>query len=207
MLRILGKASSINVRKVLWTCEETGTLFRREDYGSGFQPLSTPDFLALNPNALVPVIIDGGFVLWGSNAICRYLVRRADRHDLLPMTITALAEVEKWMDWQETEFNSAWRYAFMALVRKDPAFTSPDGVATSIVAWNRCAAILDEQLARTALWVCGEDFTLADIVLGLSVNRWKMTPFEKPHLPALETWFTRLTEREGFRLYGDNGIP
>lgn len=54
MLTILGKATSINVRKVLWTCAELGIEFARED--------RMPD-LALNPNAMVPVIVDGDFVL------------------------------------------------------------------------------------------------------------------------------------------------
>ena len=73
MLRILGKATSINVRKVLWTCEELDLPFVREDWGAGFKSTQTADFLALNPNAMVPVIQDGDFVLWESNAIIRYL--------------------------------------------------------------------------------------------------------------------------------------
>lgn len=72
MLKILGKASSINVRKVLWTCVELGLPFEREDWGSGFRPTDAPAFLALNPNAMVPVIQDGDFTLWESNSIIRY---------------------------------------------------------------------------------------------------------------------------------------
>ena len=76
MLQILGKASSINVRKVLWTCTELGIAFEREDWGSGFQSTHTPGFVALNPNAMVPVIKDGDFVLWESNTIIRYLANQ-----------------------------------------------------------------------------------------------------------------------------------
>jgi glutathione S-transferase len=54
MLRILGKASSTNVRKVLWTCEEIGLPFEHTNEGAE---------LTLNPNGLVPVIVDGDFVL------------------------------------------------------------------------------------------------------------------------------------------------
>ncbi len=71
MLTILGKRSSINVRKVLWTCEEAGLAYQQEDYGSGFKPLDTPEFQRLNPNSLVPVLLDDDFVLWESNSICR----------------------------------------------------------------------------------------------------------------------------------------
>lgn len=121
MLTILGKRSSINVRKVLWTCEEIGLAYQQEDYGSGFKP-GHPEFQRLNPNSLVPVLLDDDFVLWESNSICRYLARKAERWDLLPAEPQPAAEVEHWMDWQATEFNNAWRHAFMGLVRKILAF-------------------------------------------------------------------------------------
>lgn len=79
MLKLLGKASSINVRKVLWTCHELEVALQREDWGSGFRSTQEPAFLALNPNGLVPVLIDGERVLWESNTICRYLVGREER--------------------------------------------------------------------------------------------------------------------------------
>ena len=84
MLKILGKASSINVRKVLWTCVELDLPFEREDWGSGFQPTDAPAFLALNPNAMVPVIQDGDFTLWESNSIIRYLANQYGDGALYP---------------------------------------------------------------------------------------------------------------------------
>lgn len=182
MLTILGKRSSINVRKVLWTCEEAGLAYQQEDYGSGFKPLDTPEFQRLNPNSLVPVLLDDDFVLWESNSICRYLARKAERWDLLPAEPQPAAEVEHWMDWQATEFNTAWRHAFMGLVRKDPRFQDPVAIKESIAAWTHCVRIVEAQLQRTGAWVAGERFTLADIVLGLSVHRWKMTPFAHPEI-------------------------
>ena len=108
MLRVLGKASSINVRKVLWTCQELGLTLEREDWGSGFRSTQEPAFLALNPDGLVPVLIDGERVLWESNTICRYLVGREGCRDLLPQEPGARAAVEMWMDWQATDLNGAW---------------------------------------------------------------------------------------------------
>ena len=67
MLKILGKTSSINVRKVLWTCEEAGLAYSQEDYGSGFASTQTDAFRAMNPNAMVPVLLDDDFILWESN--------------------------------------------------------------------------------------------------------------------------------------------
>src|SRR3546814_4388206 len=84
LLKILGRTSSINVRKVLWTCQELEIAYEREDWGIGFASTHKPEFLALNPNAQVPVIIDENGVLWESNTICRYLVGKNGISDLLP---------------------------------------------------------------------------------------------------------------------------
>jgi len=207
MLNILGKSSSINVRKVLWLCAELDLPFQQEEWGSGSLSVETPEFRAINPNAMVPVIRDGDFVLWESNAICRYLAAKLQRHDLLPPEPALRAIVEQWMDWQATELNNSWRYAFMALVRKSPAHTDPSAIEAGITAWNRHMAILEAQLSRTGAYVTGKTFTLADIVLGLSTNRWFMTPISHSEFPAINAYYERLSERPGFRLHGRNGTP
>lgn len=213
-LRILGKAASINVRKVLWACDELGLAIEREDWGSGFQPTDTPAFLALNPNAMVPVLVErddtgaaADFVLWESNAICRYLAARAGRTDLLGATPQERARVEQWMDWQATELNNSWRYVFMSRVRRSPAHQDPGALRAGEAGWARHMQILDGQLSRTGAYAAGPAFTLADVVLGLSAQRWFMTPLPRPELPAVQAWFGRLQQRPAFRRHGDNGLP
>ena len=196
-LRIIGKASSINVRKVLWACEELGLAWERHDDG--------PE-RARNPNGLVPVIVDGDFVLWESNTILRYLAGRQRASALLPSEPRARAEVEKWIDWQATEFNSAWRYAFMALARKNPAFADERQIDASSKDWTRMVAILDARLTETRTFVAGPAFTLADIPIGLSVNRWFMTPMQRPSFPAVDAYYERLSARPAFMKHGRNGI-
>jgi glutathione S-transferase len=207
MLRVLGRSSSINVRKVLWTCAEIGLAFEQEPWGSGARATDTPEFLALNPNALVPVIQDGPLVLWESNTICRYLASRHGRVDLLPAGAAERAPVEQWMDWQATELNNAWRHAFLARVRHSPAHEDEAQVAASVAGWNRHMRMLDAQLERTGAHVAGAAFTLADIVLGLSAYRWSRTPMERPALPSVQAYLTRLAQRPAFRLHGANGVP
>ena len=146
MLRILGKESSINVRKVLWTCDELGLAVEREDWGSGFRTTDDPAFLRLNPNAMVPVIDDGGFVLWESNTICRYLATKHRSLALLPSEPQQRARVEQWMDWQATELNNAWRYAFMGLVRhlrEQPEASYPDVTCQQLDPDTYCFCVLD----------------------------------------------------------------
>jgi glutathione S-transferase len=204
MLKIMGKTTSINVRKVLWTCVELGLPFEREEWEERHA--------ALNPNRMVPILVDGAqagepFVLWESNTICRYLCSRPADQALLPVDARGRALVEQWMDWQATELNNAWRYAFMALVRQSPAHRDPALVAASVDAWNRHMGLLDAQLGSTGAYAAGSEFTLADVVLGLSAIRWLMTPMARPDYPRIARWLERLGHREGFRLHGRNGVP
>lgn len=207
MLHLLGKASSINVRKVLWTCAELQIPFERHDWGSGFRDTTTPDFTALNPNAKVPVINDDGFVLWESNTIIRYLANRTSAEHLYPTEAKAKARVDQWMDWQATDFNAAWSYTFMSLVKQSAAHQDPDALAQGCREWTRHMAILDRQLDATGAYVSGGTFSLADIPIGLSVNRWFETPLDHPDFPAVSAYYERLSERPGFRLHGRNGTP
>jgi glutathione S-transferase len=207
MLKILGRSSSINVRKVLWLCAELDLPHVREDWGAGFRSPQDGEFLALNPNATVPVICDEGFVLWESNAICRYLATRHPRPPLLPRSAQARALVDQWLDWQLSELNGAWRYAFMALVRHSPEHTDGAAIRASVENWNRHMAILERHLSKSDSFVAGGSFTIADIAIALSVNRWFMAPIEHPVFPAVAHYFDRLSERPGFLAHCRNGTP
>jgi glutathione S-transferase len=206
MLRILGQLRSINVRKVLCTCAELGLSFEREDWGAGFRSPQDPAFLALNPNGLVPVLIDGDFVLWESNTISRYLAAREQRVDLLPTDLQDRARVEQWMDWQATELNNAWMYAFVGLVRGNPAYQDATRIAASISAWNRQMQLLNQQLIKAGGFVVGPGFTLADVGIGLATHRWFQSPIERPVLDAVAAYYAQLRTRP-MAAYFDAGGP
>ncbi|MCY1461475.1 hypothetical protein D9M71_791390 [compost metagenome] len=110
------------------------------------------------------------------------------------------------MDWQATDLNTAWRHVFMARVRQHPAYPDDAAAQASLTQWNRLMQHLEQQLAGTGAYVVGEDFTLADLVLGLSTQRWRLTPGDKPGLPAVAAWFDRLGTRPGFARHCDNGV-
>jgi glutathione S-transferase len=145
--------------------------FEREDWGTEFRQTDTPEFLSLNPNGLVPVIKDGDFVLWESNSIIRYLASRYAGEALYLTDPLKRAKTDQWMDWQATDLNRSWSYAFLGLVRKSPAHQAPDEISLSLASWARHMSILENQLDATRAFVAGEHFSLADISIGLSVNR------------------------------------
>jgi glutathione S-transferase len=199
MVRIIGRDTSINVRKVLWLCEEIDLDHHRVDPDASLADL--------NPNALSPVLLDGELVLWESNTILRYLAEAYDTSSLYPTDVAERAKINQWIDWQATEFNTSWRYAFMALVRQNPAFTDSAEIAASMTAWANHVRILDQQLARTGGHVARKEFTLADIPMGLSVNRWMKTPGEKEPFAHVEAYYHRLSERPAFQRLARDGAP
>ncbi len=111
------------------------------------------------------------------------------------------------MDWQATELNSAWRGAFQGLVRKDGAYADPSVIAASARDWNDKMKILENTLSTGGSFIAGDQFTLADILIGLSINCWFHTPIERPALSAVTAYFDRLKERPSFRRGGYNAGP
>lgn len=193
MLTILGRVTSINVRKALWALEEASLPHAREDWGLPLRDPKVPEFLALNPNGQVPVLIEGDFVLWESNAILIYLAERSGQ--LLPSAIEARAHALQWLGWQAAELNPPWGYAVNALIRKTPGYDDPALVADSMAKWGAKMDILEAHLAGRD-FVAGDAFTIADIALGLSVHRWMSIPAEKKPLSAVSEYYQRLKGRK-----------
>lgn len=206
MLRILGRVTSINVRKVLWAADELSLAYAREDWGLPLRDPNTPEFRALNPNAQVPVIIDGEFVLWESHAIMRYWAER-EASSLLPKDAHQRAIVEQWLGWQASDLNMAWGYAVMALVRKLPGYEDQARIAESMKAWTAKMRVLETRLGETGAYAAGGDFSLADIALGLSVHRWFGGDFERPDLTHVSAYYERVRMRPAARAHFDAATP
>jgi glutathione S-transferase len=194
MMRILGRVTSINVRKVLWVLDELGLAYGREDWGLPLRDPKVPEFLALNPNGQVPVLVENQFVLWESNAILIYLAEREGQ--LLPEQLELRALALQWLGWQASELNPSWGYALNALIRKTPGYDDPDRIAASMAKWNGKMDILEAALAGTGTGYIGAGFSIADIALGLSVHRWMSVSAEKPVFPAVADYYERLMSRE-----------
>lgn len=205
MLKVYGRANSINVRRVLWMLDEIGVKYEREDWGRGFRPTDDPVFRKINPVGVVPVIDDGDFRLRESNAIVRYLAEKHGRADLYPKELQTRARVESWMDWSSTDFANGMRPVFHGLVVKNPAYASQ--VQAGAKEWAGQMQVLEDHLASGGPYVMGKSFTVGDIPVGLVVNRWFAIPFEKPPFKAVSAYYDRLAERPGYRAHGRNGLP
>ncbi|MEB3754286.1 glutathione S-transferase [Acinetobacter sp. MD2(2019)] len=205
MLKILGRPDSINVRKLLWLCDELNLAYAREDWGRGFRSPKDAEFVSMNPNSTIPILIDGEFTLWQSNSIIRYLANAYHGEALYPTQPKQRAIIDQWIDWQGIELNNSWSYALMHIIRQSPEHQDLNQVSASIASWNEMMQILDRQLAKTQAYVAGNEFSLADIAMGLSVQRWYLTPFEKPECAQVKRYYNLLSQRPAFLRWGNNG--
>lgn len=195
ILKIWGRVNSINVKKVVWTAQELGLEFQRTDAGGQFGLVKTPEYIALNPNSLVPVIQDGDFVLWESNAIVRYLLAKHSSGQMYPTELHERFDAERWMDWQATTFNKASRPAFWQLIRTPAEQRDMAAVAASSAEVEVLMARLDAHLAQRS-FVVGERFTMADIPLACEVHRWFGLPQARQSHANVERWFDSMRARQ-----------
>jgi len=199
MLRIWGRANSSNVMKVLWACEELSIPFERIDAGGAFGRTREPEYLAKNPNALVPTIEEpDGFVLWESNAILRYLARtRAPGNTLYPADPRDAADCDRWMDWQLAAVNRPMTTIFFTWVRIPEAERDYPAAEKARAEAEALWRMLDARLAGRD-FIGGAALTIADIALGVYVHRWFALPVARAELPALRAWYDRLLARPGY---------
>lgn len=188
MLKIWGRLSSINVRKVVLTAQWLQIPFERIDAGHEFGIVKTSEYLTKNPNALVPLIEDGEFSLWESNVIVRYLCAKHSPGKLYPSSLEERFDAERWMDWQQTTLNPAGRHAFVQLMRTPPERRKPDLIGQSVLDTEPLMAMLDGHLARHA-FMAGEAFGMADIPIACEIHRWQALPLERPPRTALDRWY------------------
>ena len=200
MIRVWGRRSSVNVQKVLWTLAELDIPFTRETVGGSFGGNRDADFLRMNPNGLIPVILDGDVTMFESNAIVRYLSARYRAGLLRPAGTRALAWAEQWMDWQQSTFAPAVSTIFWNNVRLPAEMRNAAAVSEAEKSAISALHIADRHLAQHE-WFAGEQFSFGDIVMGAMFWRYAGLDCQKPEMPHLLEWFEALKTREPYRIW------
>lgn len=193
-MRLLGRKTSGNVQKVMWLLEELKMPYTREDYGRQFNNnTTTPEYLAMNPNAKVPTLVDGDLVVWESNTILRYVAAKA-KSALYPADLARRTQVERWMDWQLAALNPGYLFMFKESKLEPDKRGAEFGAQLKDFAAQ--LSILDQSIGD---FVAGNEMSLADICLGPIVYRCIRFPVELPALPNLKRWDAAISAREPFK--------
>ena len=198
MLKILGRATSSNVQKVVWVCGELDIPYQREDIGGPFGGNHEPEYLALNPNATVPTIDEDGFVLWESNSISRYLSAKHGAGSLFPDDLQERARGERWMDWQLAVLGPAMFPVFWGMVRTAPEERDTDAIAAARDKLTEKFKMMDSYLADSK-YLAGDSFTVGDMPVAINTFRWMNMDIPREDYANLQRWYDLMCERPPFR--------
>ncbi len=199
MLKLWGRANSVNVQKPMWALAELGLPHERIDAGGNFGKIDTPEFLKMNPNKRVPVLDDNGFVLWESNAIVRYLADTYGRGKLAPEGRHSFARADQWSDWAlSTLYPDLIVNVFAPMIRVPKAERDHKAVAAAAKRTGEHLAILDRELEGKN-FILGEQLTFADVLTGVYMYRYYNLDIDRPRLGNVLGWYQRLTVRPAYQ--------
>ena len=199
---VWGRATSSNVMKALWGLVELGLPYERIDVGGAFGKTDTVEYRTMNPTGLVPTLQEGEFTLWESNAILRYLAQgHASGTALWPTEPHARANIDRWMDAQQTVFNRPMSQVFWGLVRTPPEKRDLPAVETAIAETTKAWRMVETELKKHD-YIGGTEFSLCDIPWGVHAHRWFNMDYlglTRPEMPAVRAWYDRLCQRPAYR--------
>ncbi len=200
MITVYGRATSSNVQLVMWAIGELSLPHERLDFGHVYGGLDSAEFLAMNPHGKIPVLRDGDTVIWESAAILRYLFATYAKHDVFwPADPSARSQIDMWAEWGKNELcNNFTVPIFWSRVRTASKDRDEAALAKAVANFNGYMMRLDAQLQDQA-FVCGDHFTVADIVVGHLLYRWFDIDVDRDPASNVEAYYDRLTGRPAYR--------
>ena len=184
-----GRASSVNVQKVLWALEERALLYEHKIVGGIFGGNDDPEFAVLTPVRRVPVLQDGDITLWESHAILRYLARG----QISPIT-------DMWMEFGSTTLQPPFIGLFWQQVRMRKAEQDKALLKKHIKELHEGLGILETGLVDGRTFLAGDDFSMADIAIGSLFHRiMDLHPAILDTFPKVGEWHANIATRAGYR--------
>jgi glutathione S-transferase len=170
----------------------------------------SPAYLKLNPNGLIPVLVDGELVLYETAAICLHLLDTHPGHGLAPAVGTPQrAHFYKWLAWLTNTLQST-----LIIFWYPERWAEDDTGATRVRAYAeaKVGAMLDQLDAQLAShgksWLLGDDYSAVD-PYAMMLSRWTRT-FARPAraLPYLGPYLQRVLARPAVRrVFEKEGLP
>jgi len=198
MIELWGRKNAYNVQKVLWILAELELEYRHYEVGSNPGDLETPEFLALNPHARIPLLRDAGAVVWESNTIVRYLAARYSANGLWRHDPFERSQAERWMDWELARLQPDFIDLFWGFYRTPEAARDQASIEAAA---RRCALdfeLLDRHLQRQP-YLAGDSFSMGDIPCAVCLYRYFEMDFSVAQPRFVIEWYQRLAQRDAYR--------
>ena len=199
-MKLYGFPPSPNTRKVQAVAAHIGVPLEFELVDITKGKSHTPEFLAMNPNGRTPVLKDGDFTLWESNAIMQYVAGKK-KNDLWPDDARTRADITRWQCWQLAQWHQGCGdFLWENLVKKLLGLgdTDPAVLKKAEAAFHRDAPVLDAQLAKQPYLVNGS-LTLADFAVGSYLHYAVPAQLPLERYPNIRAWYARLEALPAWR--------
>lgn len=184
---------SVNCRKVIAGLDLIGTEYESEQLSYFAGDHKKPEFVAINPNAALPALVDGDLVLWESNAILVYAAEKSGNIDVWPTDAKKRGDITRWLLWESnTWFPTCYTYLVENVV-KPILDDKPDMAMLEDYAptFHRNASILEDALAARA-WLCAGDPTIADIAIAAPMHLHGAQKLPLENYPNIRAWIARV---------------
>tara|TARA_B100000427_G_scaffold89351_1_gene73711 strand:+ start:4579 stop:5217 length:639 start_codon:yes stop_codon:yes gene_type:complete len=194
-MEVLLDPRTVNSRKVLAGLKLIGADYdvRKYDYFQAEQ--KSDEFVAVNPNAAFPALIDDDFILWESNAILQYAAEKVGNTNAYPTDIRTRADINRWLLWESSSwFGSCYVYLVENCVKPLLGDTTDESIlANEQENFHKLASILDARL-KNSTFLCGEEPTIADVAVAapMHLHGWAKLPLGDH--PNLIRWMTKEIE-------------
>jgi len=201
MATIWGRATSSNVQIAMWGAAEVGLEVERIDIGGAFGGTDTPEFMAMNPNGLIPVLKDNQCVVFESAAILRYLGAQYGSEAFWPKEPGARAPLDAWAEWTKTTLCPVVIYeVFWTLVRTPKAQRDMDNLAQQVEKLGKLMALVENEISGKT-FLGGDALCFADVMFGHTLYRYYTLGINRPDLPNLASYYERLTSRSAYQAH------
>ena len=194
-LRIYGIART-RAYRALWVALELGLDYEHLPIEIGDAGARSPEFLAINPNGRLPVIVDDGFVLFESLAITLYLAKKHSLGKLYPATLEGEARAWQWSFWAIAEADRGVNIWSLHALRLPPQERNPALREEALKVIAAPFQVLNAALAKTP-YLLGDDFTVADLNVAAVISR--AVDMDLTNVPNLKAWLTRCLDRPAAR--------
>jgi glutathione S-transferase len=193
---------SPNCRKVRALCTHINYSIENQVVDVMAGQTESPDFLKKNPNAMVPVLEDGNFLLWESNAIMQYIAEKAKATSVWPNDLQLRADISRWQCWELAHLGPSgiwplvWEHYFkqrMGLGAADPA-----AVKEGLDGFHQYAKVLDGHLAGKK-YLVGNSWTLADFCVGATLSFWQLAQVPLNDYRNASAWYSSLESTDAWK--------
>lgn len=200
VMKLYARRTSSNCQKVLWFLGELGIAYEFVPTGGDAGGLDTPAYTKLNPNGLVPTWKDERGAVWESHTILRYLAAAYGSAVWWSEDPAERSRVERWMDWSQSGFDSAFMSLFWGYWRTPSKDRDEEAIRLRVEQCRAAVGILDGVLERSD-FIAGDQLTLADVCIGALMYRYANLEVTEA-LPAnVAQWYQKLTDREPYRVH------